>query len=61
MNLVGKKDPIFDPTAIEAIYKNSGGTPRIINTLAIKCLALGALEKKDIITQEQVYGAAKEL
>jgi type II secretory pathway predicted ATPase ExeA len=61
LNLVGKKESLFDSSAIDAIYKNSGGTPRIINTLAIKCLTLGALEKKEIITQEEVYGASKEL
>ena len=58
---VGKSAPLFNEGAIEAIYKNSNGTPRLINTLAIKCLTLGALEKKDLITEEEVYCASKEL
>ena len=58
---VGKNAPLFNEGAIEAIYKNSNGTPRLINTLAIKCLTLGALEKKDLITEEEVYCASKEL
>jgi environmental stress-induced protein Ves len=37
------------------------GTPRMINTLAIKCLTLGALEKKEQITPEEVYKASKEI
>jgi type II secretory pathway predicted ATPase ExeA len=57
----GKSVPLFNEGAIEAIYKNSNGTPRLINTLAIKCLTLGALEKKDLITEEEVYCASKEL
>jgi type II secretory pathway predicted ATPase ExeA len=59
--LAGKKEPLFDQSAIEAIYKNSTGTPRIINTLVIKCLTLGALEKKELLTQEEVYCASREL
>jgi general secretion pathway protein A len=59
--IVGKKEPLFDQSAIDAIYKNSSGTPRIINALAIKCLTLGALERKNILTQEEVYRASKEL
>lgn len=59
--LAGKKEPLFDKSAIEAIYKNSTGTPRIINALAIKCLTLGALERKNMLTQEEVYRASKEL
>lgn len=59
--LVGKKEPIFDQSAIEAIYKSSAGTPRIINTLVIKCLTLGTLQKKELLTQEEVYCASREL
>jgi type II secretory pathway predicted ATPase ExeA len=54
-------EPLFEPCAVNAIYKNSGGTPRLINTLAIKCLTLGTLEKKERITQEEVYCASREL
>ncbi len=59
--IVGKKEPLFDQSAIEAIYKNSTGIPRVINALAIKCLTLGALERKNMLTQEDVYRASKEL
>jgi type II secretory pathway predicted ATPase ExeA len=54
-------EAIFGQNAIEAIYKNSGGTPRLINALATKCLTLGALEKKECLTEEDVYTASKEL
>lgn len=54
-------EPIFNQSAIDAIHRNSSGTPRIINTLAVKCLTLGALEKKEVLTEEDVYSAYKEL
>ncbi|MGD9162697.1 MAG: AAA family ATPase [Desulfobacteraceae bacterium] len=61
MAVAGKREPIFDKSATEAIYKNSAGTPRIINSLATKCLTLGALEKKERLTHEEVYCAAREM
>jgi type II secretory pathway predicted ATPase ExeA len=54
-------EALFSPSAIDAIHRNSSGTPRVINTLAIKSLTLGALEKKEMLTEEDVYAATKEL
>jgi type II secretory pathway predicted ATPase ExeA len=61
LRLAGRNDTIFNQNAIEAIYKNSVGIPRVINALALKCLTLGALEKKENLTEEDVYTASKEL
>ncbi len=61
LQLAGRKEPIFNPGAIDAIHRSSAAIPRIINTLAVKCLTLGALEKKEVLTQEDVYAAYKEL
>jgi type II secretory pathway predicted ATPase ExeA len=61
LELAGRKETIFNQNATEAIYKNSGGTPRIINALTLKCLTLGALERKELLTEEDVYSASKEL
>jgi general secretion pathway protein A len=61
LKLAGRNDTIFNQNAIEAIYKNSVGIPRVINALALKCLTLGALEKKENLTEEDVYTASKEL
>ncbi len=38
--------PIFSPDAIELIYRNSGGIPRNINTMADLSLLSGFLERK---------------
>jgi general secretion pathway protein A len=61
MHLAGAKEPIFSPNALSAIYQTSAGVCRIINMLAQKTLTIGALEKKDTLTEEQVYRASKEL
>ena len=61
MHLAGAKDTIFSPNALSAIYQVSAGVCRIINKLAQKTLAIGALEKKDTLTEEEVYRASKEL
>ena len=61
LKLAGIKHPLFDQNAINALYKNSNGTPRIINTIAVKTMTLGALEKKENLSEDDVYKASKEL
>jgi type II secretory pathway predicted ATPase ExeA len=61
LRLTGATSPIFSPNALCAIHQVSAGVCRIINKLAIKTLAIGALEKKDTLTEEEVYRASKEL
>jgi len=61
LSLSGYKNELFNQNAINAIFKNSNGTPRIINTLAIKTMTIGALEKKDLLCEEEVYRSSKEL
>jgi type II secretory pathway predicted ATPase ExeA len=60
MKLAGT-DSVFNQNAVSAIYQVSAGVPRTINSLAIKSLTIGALEKKDCISEEEVYRASKEL
>jgi general secretion pathway protein A len=61
LHLAGASSPIFSPNALCAIHQVSAGVCRIINKLTLKTLAIGALEKKDTLTEEQVYRASKEL
>ena len=60
MKLAGA-DSVFNQNAVSAIYQVSAGIPRTINSLAIKSLTIGALEKKDCISEEEIYRASKEL
>jgi type II secretory pathway predicted ATPase ExeA len=61
LSLAGLKEPLFNQNAINAIYQNSGDIPRIINALAIKSMTIGAIEKKDVLTEEDVFRATNEL
>ena len=61
LRLAGRKDPLFDENAVNAIHQNALGIPRIVNTLALNSMTIGAIEKKDILTEEEVYRASQEL
>jgi type II secretory pathway predicted ATPase ExeA len=58
--IAGAASNIFNANAVAAIYQASNGIPRIINALAEKALTIGALEKKDYISEEEIYRAVKE-
>lgn len=61
LNIAGAANPIFSPNSLSAIYQVSAGVCRIINKLALKTMAIGSLEKKDTLTEEDVYRASREL
>ncbi len=51
----------FSEQAIEAIFKNTNGVPRLIESLALKTMTVGMHQKIQALTEEQVFLAAKEL
>lgn len=59
--VVGATDAIFNDNAYKAIYNLTDGIIRKIGRLVIKSLTLGAILKKQLITEEEVMAAAKEL
>ena len=59
--LAGLKEPLFNQNALNAIYQNSGGIPRMINALCTKTMTLGAIEKKDALSEDEVFRATHEL
>ena len=59
--LAGRKDPLFNQSALVAIHQNSTGIPRIINSLCVKTMTIGAIEKKELLSEEEVYRATQEL
>jgi type II secretory pathway predicted ATPase ExeA len=61
LRLAERKQPVFDENAVNAIHQNALGIPRVINTLALKSMTIGAIEKKDVLTEEEVYRASQEL
>jgi putative secretion ATPase (PEP-CTERM system associated) len=56
-----KEDPIFEETAIEAIYAHSGGVPRRINTLCSRLMLFGYLEEIHRFSKEDVDRVAEDL
>ena len=54
-------DPKFEPGAIEALYKHSGGIPRRINTLGNRLMILGFLDELHNFTAEDVDRVAADL
>lgn len=61
LSLAGAKEPMFNQNALNAVYQNSGGIPRVINSLCIKTLTLGAIEKKDALSEDEVFRATQEM
>jgi len=59
--LAGRKDPLFTQNALAAIHQNSAGIPRVINSLCIKAMTIGTIEKKEVLTEEEIYRATQEL
>ncbi len=54
-------DPKFEPSAIGALYRHSGGIPRRINTLGSRLMILGFLDELHNFTAEDVNRVAADL
>jgi type II secretory pathway predicted ATPase ExeA len=61
LTLAGRKDPLFNQTALAAVHQNSTGIPRVINSLCVKAMTIGAIEKKESLGEEDIYRATQEL
>jgi hypothetical protein len=56
-----KDDPVFEPSAIEALHRQTGGIPRRINTLGNRLMMLGFLDELHRITRDDVNRVAADL
>jgi type II secretory pathway predicted ATPase ExeA len=61
LDLIGGRSDVFSPSAYLAVYKTTGGICRQINKLCLATLALGALEQKECLDEEDVFRASGEL
>jgi len=61
LTLAGRKDPLFNQNALNVLYQNSGGIPRVINALCTKTMTIGAFEKKDSLSEDEVFRATQEM
>ena len=56
-----KGDPAFDDGAHAAIYANSGGIPRKINTLMDRVLLMGYLEELQAFTEAHINDVVRDI
>ena len=51
---------IFDPAAIENVFRYAGGIPRVINLLCEHCLVSGFVDQQKLISPQTVDGVARD-
>jgi type II secretory pathway predicted ATPase ExeA len=61
LKLKGCQNSPFSTSAIEAIFKNTTGVPRLVAALALNTMTLGMLQKTQTLTEEHVFQASHEL
>jgi len=61
VRVAGVKKQLFEPPAITAIHQGSAGSLRRANQLASGGLFAAALEKREMVTAENIRAAASEL
>jgi general secretion pathway protein A len=60
LRLGGTELPLFEPSALEAIYQATSGLPRKVNLLAHHALMAAALAKRKAVSTEHVQAAMAE-
>ena len=59
--VAGRAVPLFEPPAVEALHRHSGGLPRRVNQLAASALLEGFAREADPIPADVVEAAAADL
>ncbi|RDH82778.1 MAG: hypothetical protein DIZ80_10910 [endosymbiont of Galathealinum brachiosum] len=60
LKVAGTENTIFTDAACEAIFKYSGGTPRLINLLCDTALVYGFAEQSEEISEQLVHDVVRE-
>lgn len=61
LRMSGRDSVLFTPDALRALYRYSGGVPRLINSLATAALLDGFSREADLIDVDLIDAAAEEL
>ncbi|MGB1110282.1 MAG: AAA family ATPase, partial [Gammaproteobacteria bacterium] len=61
LSVVGCSRRLFDSGAIKALYKASGGVPRLINSIADRALTGAFVQELDMVNKRTVRQAAREI
>jgi len=52
--------PVFDPEALAAIHRFSGGIPRVVNLICEHCLVSAFVDRQKIVTSSVVEAVARD-
>jgi len=59
--VAGRAEPLFEPAAVEAVHRHSGGLPRRVNQIAASTLLEGFAREEPRISGELVEAAASDM
>ena len=59
--VAGRRDPLFQPGAVEAIHRLSGGLPRRVNQLAAGALLEGFARGADTLSADVVEAVGEDM
>lgn len=61
LSVAGRPDMLFTRSALSALYRYSGGMPRLINSLANLAMLEGYGQSADLLDESKVEAASREL
>ncbi|MGB0713179.1 MAG: ExeA family protein, partial [Gammaproteobacteria bacterium] len=61
LHVAGRDAPLFTKAALRALYRRTGGVPRLINTVSDRALMGGYAEGSALIERRHIEGAADEV
>ncbi|GAA4899924.1 AAA family ATPase [Ferrimonas pelagia] len=61
LNVAGRAQPLFKPSAVKAVHRLSGGVPRVINLICERALMGGFAQQKPMLAAADVQAAATEV
>ncbi len=61
LKMAGREDVLFTGQSLKALYRYSGGVPRLINSIATSALLDGFAKEEQFIDEALIEDAAKEL
>ncbi|MDH4231033.1 MAG: tRNA (adenosine(37)-N6)-threonylcarbamoyltransferase complex ATPase subunit type 1 TsaE [Nitrospirota bacterium] len=61
LKMAGREDTLFTAESLKALYRYSGGVPRLINSIATSALLDGFAKEEHVIGETLIEDAAREL
>lgn len=61
LSVAGQRAELFSPAVVKALYKRTGGIPRLINLISDRALLGAYAENEHIVTRKHIKSAAREV